>query len=1412
MKTFIIRADALVTEEREYASAAFNALLTAFGVNELKIESDEAQPDKDGSKNFSVAGSAHILSESVPIKLYLDFLSEDKFEFQLTAAFPTLTLSVLRDHGILPGSSFVTKLLPKSFPDVKVIFDSERTRLYFAAIESNERIDIFGNLLLDKLGFEFLRSYTENSILLDIYATISIGDTSIETKIEIPLAGSLSPKSWVLSSRSSIPFASGLTEIIHFLGSVFNTPFDDVFPKALNSIPVFFLDDLKILLDPDNGSIEFLTFRVKSVGALNLAEQVSIKKVGLRVNVTPARGRPGVSLTLFGSIQVKEDVWLDLQVMLPENLSQDSWVFFVSGGVELHGMADISLLPVNTPANDLHLHPGFLKVDSLDLKIFEVDFNPITSTVSKILFRLQINAECELINELKLENPSLSFTAVNPFNNAKLGKRSLTGSASGTIAVGDINFGISAEKLERGWRFTGTTETREIHIGRMISALGKKFGAQMPDFLNGVDLENLTLRFETSADEQENKSTRVTFDCQGHFPVHDKTARLSLAADVTRNQSSADHKPSYTIDLSGELKISTLHFKTTYSKNAADNFFTATYTHTTEQRAINLKEVIDSISTTAGSLIPETLEVDLKYVMLAYEKNTAGSNFLFGMDLGVSANLADLVSNLPLVGKMLPPGQTIGIDDIQILVTLKPFDQTIGGKLAGLLPDESANQAGKKMVQNGLASGINISAAIRFGDTKRPMNLPVSAASDSAPVASPGETASDNAKWFALQKAFGPVYFNRVGVQYKDGELYVLLDAALSAAGLTLSLDGLSVSSPLNQFHPTFHLRGLGIDYKREDSFEIAGAFLRGEREINGKKYEEYAGAALLKIKQLALSAIGAYSYYEDHPSLFIYCVLDYPIGGPSFFFVTGLAFGFGYNRRLVMPAFDQVAQFPLVARAVNGPSKTEKLDRSALDTTLQNLAPSVPPSVGDTFLAIGIKFKSFKIVDSFALLAISFGNHFELNLLGYSSLIAPASAGPNVPPVAEAQLMLKASFLPDKGFLCVQAQLTPNSYILSKACHLTGGFAFYSWFAGSEHDGDFVLTLGGYHPHFLVPAHYPTVPRLGFNWQVSNELSLKGDAYFALTASALMAGGHLEANWRSGSVHAWFKVGADFLIAWKPYHYEINAYVDLGADVTFEFFGTQHITIDVGADLHIWGPEFTGEATIHLWIISFQVAFGATASQKPRPIDWTEFKESFLHEKPEKEKEYDVCSIAVTGGLIGKDQEAKGDDLGVIDPKHFSLAVNTVIPLKEAWYECESFCGKIELGTRPLGQFGIAPMEVKAADLISRQIITIQHNDAPLRENTFEYSPIYKKVPVGRNADARAEWKTFRRRRSVRFRNPPQGPAKTGGRGHRAKQITRRRQRHVRIPVGTVQDLLRGALRRRTEAKERTAKESRDR
>ena len=50
--------------------------------------------------------------------------------------------------------------------------------------------------------------------------------------------------------------------------------------------------------------------------------------------------------------------------------------------------------------------------------------------------------------------------------------------------------------------------------------------------------------------------------------------------------------------------------------------------------------------------------------------------------------------------------------------------------------------------------------------------------------------------------------------------------------------------------------------------------------------------------------------------------------------------------------------------------------------------------------------------------------------------------------------------------------------------------------------------------PTSTCPPTTRRCPALGLNWQVNDRLTIKGDAYFALTASMLMAGGHLQVNW----------------------------------------------------------------------------------------------------------------------------------------------------------------------------------------------------------------------------------------------------------------------------------------------------------
>ncbi|MEM7036583.1 MAG: DUF6603 domain-containing protein, partial [Bacteroidota bacterium] len=596
---------------------------------------------------------------------------------------------------------------------------------------------------------------------------------------------------------------------------------------------------------------------------------------------------------------------------------------------------------------------------------------------------------------------------------------------------------------------------------------------------------------------------------------------------------------------------------------------------------------------------------------------------------------------------------------------------------------------------------------------------------DTAPVVSKDTGSATSLKWFDIQKSFGPIHFNRIGGGLNDGVLDFALDASFSLGGLNITLDGLSVSSPLTEFDPTFHLKGIGIDYSNS-VMEIGAAFLRETitDTVNNLTYDEYDGAVLLRVEELSLSAIGSYAYVNNQPSLFIYAALDYPIGGPPFFFVTGLSLGFGYNRSLKVPSVDKVLQFPLVAEAMNGKDLSATAGKEELTAELESIHTYVPVSIGQMFLAAGINFTTFKLVDSTILVAASFGNRFEMDLLGVSTLIVPPEAGTTTE-LAVIQMALKGSFIPEDGFVGLSGQLTSASHIISKQCRLSGGFAFYAWYAG-DHKDEVVATIGGYHPSFVKPDYFPSVPRLAFTWQLDEHTHMSGDAYFALCTHAVMAGGHFEAVYEEGSLKAWYKVGADFLLAWKPYHYEASIYVNIGASYTYHFFGTHHLSIDVGADVNIWGPEFGGHAKVDLGICSVSVDFGKSNDSSAEAIDWDTFEESFLNG-------VEICSVAAGLGLVAKDTESDGSEIWVVNAKELTLMTDGFIPASTAnWFGSE--ISKTSYST----DIGIGPMGLAASALTSTQNIKVQKwevgeeggewvDDA---EN-FDKSVITKKAPA---------------------------------------------------------------------------------
>lgn len=771
--------------------------------------------------------------------------------------------------------------------------------------------------------------------------------------------------------------------------------------------------------------------------------------------------------------------------------------------------------------------------------------------------------------------------------------------------------------------------------------------------------------------------------------------------------SQSSNKPSINIGLRAELKISetpiNFELKTVGGNHSLYQGIIVS------QESVKIKDFVNAFESGLGDSIPDDIEISINELLLILSKEQSSKKLLISLKVGTEINL----SNLPLVGKKFSPQQTIAIKDFKLLYASENFS-----KIAAI----------PELPQKDIAQGLGLSALIKkFGDEPKPLDLAIANQENPKPSelaianqenttqsqnSSGTQKSKKSVKWFDLKKNLGPVYFKRVGVQYQNSEIWFLLDASISSAGLTLTLEGLSVGSPIKKFNPKFNLRGIGIEYESKGNLSVAGSLLRTT--INGK--DEYSGSIIVQTKTFTISAIGSYTTTDEgHPSLFIYGILDKPIGGPPFFFVTGIALGFAYNRSFITPSLEEIPQFPLVRAAING----GKANVDKLMEIQQQLRPYIPPKEGQVMLAVGVKFTSFKIIESFVLLVATFGDQFAIDLIGISTLTSPPAlpSNSNIPPLAQVRLAILARFVPSEGTLKVEGKILPDSYLFDRDCLLSGGFAFYSWFSG-KHEGDFVLTVGGYHPRFNIPQHYPKVDPISVNWRISNELTIKGSMYFALTASAIMAGGRLEAVWKSGKLKAWFIADAHFIVAWQPYFYDAQISLRFGVSYTFDITVLfvrirKTISIDVGANLHIWGPEFSGRATINLSIVSFTVRFGSGSQKKPKPLNWKEFKDSFL---PADEK---VCSIAVESGLLRK-VEIKGtkEEIFIVNPKEFLITTASVIPIKTS----NTGKGKNE------NSFGIAPMNVNSSKFTqSEYTISIDKNS----EN-FCFPPIYKNIPTG--------------------------------------------------------------------------------
>ncbi len=949
-----------------------------------------------------------------------------------------------------------------------------------------------------------------------------------------------------------------------------------------------------------------------------------------------------------------------------------------------------------------------------------------------------------------------------------------------SIFTGEFNFLLEISQTPRaGWQIDRITGAYlgEVKLSDLVKGIVGNT-ALLPAVLAELRFANFGINVVRVG---EAFSYTLYGEANVSMPIMDTTLIASLQAVATYSPDG------YTVMLKGSFLIGNQNFQIeldlgksgTQAPANATIVMRASWQALDPSAYLQFEDIAQALGFSASEIptIPRDLDLNLKQANFYYDytndkllmgcisdsygsadfaavKNPTTKKWQFFFGLNVDKPIP--ISNLPLIGDILPKENTVQITQIRVVIASAAFNDALAKEvnaiIAKLGPDyPTVPDTDGKGMPPGLGFSMIVAVGtyqipimfgagqssletpdvqVLLGDAMAPLHegraliLRDVAPSPHAPVT--GSASSDGVLWFNLQKTFGPVSIQKIGVQYKDEKIWVLVNMSLSGAGLTIGLLGFGIGSRISDFDPDFTIQGIDIKYS-SGGVLISGGLRGSIKPVN------FVGELQVLASGFGIAALAGYTSYEGSPSMFLYAVLNAPLGGPACFFVTGIAGGFGFNRDLQIPDVSGIATFPLVEWA-QGKANPPGMDMTGdigeqVDNVLERLANSgvVAPRVGQYWLAAGVKFTSFQLANSFALAVIKFGAEFEIDILGTTTFAIPPAA-----PVVFAELQLLASFRPSEGFIGISGQLTSRSYVLSPQCHLTGGFAYYFWFSGPL-AGNFIVTMGGYNPNFTPPPFYPKVPRLGINWNVSDNISIKGDEYFAVTSAAVMAGGGLSATWSAGGIKAWFNVQADFLMVYQPFHYYINASVDIGASFRINLLFT-HITISihVGASLEIWGPEFTGRATVDLDIISFTISFGASGQNTATTISWHEFATTMLPGQSKSSftrsgraladgeaQDRSGIHVNVVTGLVKSLSDAPGTLNFVVSPEAVEITVMPTIPIKE---KHATFSGLVKLAPesdqpsnpdtgqpiKPNDAFGVGPVGVANDNFIPTFAISI--------------------------------------------------------------------------------------------------------
>ncbi|MCG8476295.1 MAG: hypothetical protein MI784_12580 [Cytophagales bacterium] len=1027
----------------------------------------------------------------------------------------------------------------------------------------------------------------------------------------------------------------------------------------------------------------------------------------------PNANLPSVSLYL----QAVSSLGMTCRLLLPDT---DDGIFTLDASPKSGNTIGLSEIIARLPGGEgfSSYIPAELEslADSITLKDYSMSFSPAKKAVTDIKILVSLYS-WEIIPNI-LQTKSLDLTADLQFKNNELNETdvSISGSASVLPTVFSQPFQLSAtvSESEGKWKLNSINckSTNSVLLGRLTYRL---LGSNtlIPEVLQYIAFTDIALTVDPS---------------KGSYSFSGSAADSLPFIGTQINNLKFDVNPGSrerTVVLNGKLVIAeqTISLSTDFaasSKSGKKASLRGSWK--AAGKALTINDLAEGLKLEQSlPKLPEALDPSFTELNFLYEWDNSqlviGANTSIGKStlvvckaqktktweyyFAIASPYSYSLSDLPILDDTLPSALKLSAALQQVNIASAPLiDSKTITSLNALI--NSSHPGNPLLPASGIQDQLVLALKLSFGELTQTAYLEIKEFSTSEnpskvvtkvaqPASSDAVQSADGTLWYKLQRSFGPINVQKIGLRYSNNTLWFLLDASLAASGFDLTVIGLMMGISLNESPPAakFNIEGLGAAYSNS-MLNIDGILGKMPDTPDG-----YEGTAKVLLSDFALSVMGEYAKSpgkSSFPSMFLFVDVEHPLGGPGCCFVTGLCGGFGYNSLLRFPSAKDLYQFPLLA-SLNEPGSP------SLPEMWNSLNSWISPEAKGLWIAAGFNFTTYEIVQSTAMLLAELSSVSCYSIIGTSVAQFPKDGDKTY---AYIELALDAFVMPQEGEAAFMSSLSPNSYVLDKDCHLTGGFAFCYWFGESPQAGDYVLTLGGYSPFYSPPSYYPQEPRLRFKWSPDHSVSISGDAYFALTPQAIMAGGEINAVYHHHDLKAWFDAHANIVVWYNPFHFIADIGVKVGASYHVHFwFVSKTFSVELGADLTLWGPRTGGKVKIHWWVISFTVDFGASisGSKKLKKQRWDEFQKLL----PASEH---AIQIVPAQGLMTQPVKAKTSaSVWNVRADRFQFKVKSAVPISQVNFENSNFPADGNNGSL----LNIRPMQIK--NTVSEISITINKN-----------------------------------------------------------------------------------------------------